>query len=117
MNRKEIAEIRKLLCMQKNPIHTIYGCYVNSEKDLLSEFKHPALSLPEDELFKYLDIFRKALSGKKEKNLTQVDFPLSEESAGGTQHFLYQFCAFQTCVCYDVEQRSLESFRRCKLSI
>lgn len=37
MNRKEIAEIRKLLCMQKNPIHTIYGCYVNSEKDLLSE--------------------------------------------------------------------------------
>ena len=51
MNRKEIAEIRKLLCMQKNPIHTIYGCYVNSEKDLLSEFKHPALSLPEDELF------------------------------------------------------------------
>lgn len=92
MNRKEIAEIRKLLCMQKNPIHTIYGCYVNSEKDLLSEFKHPALSLPEDELFKYLDIFRKALSGKKEKNLTQVDFPLSEESAGGTQHFLYQFC-------------------------
>lgn len=92
MNRKEIAEIRKLLCMQRNPIHTIYGCYVNSEKDLLSEFKHPALSLPEDELFKYLDIFRKALSGKKEKNLTQVDFPLSEESAGGTQHFLYQFC-------------------------
>lgn len=92
MNRKEIAEIRKLLCMQRNPIHTIYGCYVNSEKDLLSEFKHPALSLPEDELFKYLDIFRKALAGKKEKNLTQVDFPLSEESAGGTQHFLYQFC-------------------------
>lgn len=44
MNRKEIAEIRKLLCMQRNPIHTIYGCYVNSEKDLLSEFKHPALS-------------------------------------------------------------------------
>ena len=70
MNRKEIAEIRKLLCMQRNPIHTIYGCYVNSEKDLLSEFKHPALSLPEDELFKYLDIFRKALSRKKEKNLT-----------------------------------------------
>lgn len=25
MNRKEIAEIRKLLCMQKNPIH-----YLNS---------------------------------------------------------------------------------------
>ena len=43
MNRKEIAEIRKLLCMQRNPIHTIYGCYVNSEKDLLSEFKHPEI--------------------------------------------------------------------------
>ena len=39
-------------------------------------------------MFKYFDIFRKTLSGTLGKNLINMEFPLAQESEGGTQHFL-----------------------------
>ena len=46
------------------------------------------LSLPEEEMFKYFDIFRKTLSGSLGKNLVNMEFPKETEDFGGTQAFL-----------------------------
>lgn len=46
------------------------------------------LSLPEEEIFKYFNIFKKALSGRLGKNLLNLEFPREEETTGGKMDFL-----------------------------
>ena len=50
--------------------------------------KKAFLSLPEEEAFKYFDIFKHTLSGTIGKNLINMEFPLDQELNGGTQEFL-----------------------------
>ena len=53
-----------------------------------SELKEAFLSLPEEEIFKYFEIFRKTLSGTIGKNLLNMDFPLAQEMPDGIQSWL-----------------------------
>ena len=89
MNKKEIAEIKKLFTPSHCAITRICGCYVDGEKNKKTELKQAFLALPEEEMFKYFDIFRKSLSGTIGKNLMNMEFPLEQESEGGTQHSRY----------------------------
>ncbi|MED9905410.1 MAG: DUF4317 domain-containing protein [Lachnospiraceae bacterium] len=93
MNKKEIAEIKKQFTQDKCAITRICGCYVDGEKNKKTELKEAFLSLPEEEIFKYFNIFRKALSGTVGKNLLNMEFPLETEEHGGTQDFLMQLKA------------------------
>lgn len=88
MNKKEIAEIKKQFTQDKCAITRICGCYVDGEKNKKTEIKEAFLSLPEEEIFKYFNIFRKALSGTIGRNLLNMEFPLQTEEPGGTQDFL-----------------------------
>lgn len=88
MNRKEIAEIKKQFTPANCAATRICGCYVNGEKEKLATFQETFLSLPEEEIFKYFEIFRKTLSGTLGKNLLNMEFPLETEADGGTQAFL-----------------------------
>ena len=88
MNKKEIAEIKKQFNPDRCAITRITGCYVNAEKEKLMEMKEAFLSLSDEEMFKYFDIFKKTLSGTIGKNLLNMEFPLSQEMDGGTQDFL-----------------------------
>ena len=88
MNKKEISEIKKQFTPENCSITRICGCYVDGEKNKKTELKEAFLSLSEEEMFKYFDIFRKSLSGTIGKNLMNMEFPLEQESEGGTQHFL-----------------------------
>lgn len=88
MNKKEILEIRKSLTRENCAITRICGCYVNHEKEILFEIKNAFLALPDEEAFKYHDIFKHTLSGTIGKNLLDIEFPLNQESEGGTQEFL-----------------------------
>lgn len=90
MTKQEIAEIKKLFNLRKCSIDRICGCCVDGEKNKTLTFRQAFLSLPEEEMNKYFEIFRKALSGSVGKNLLTLDFPLSCEEAGGTQEFLYR---------------------------
>lgn len=90
MNKKEISEIKKLLNKDKCHITRLCGCYVDAEKNVRTTLKHAFLSLEEEEMFKYINIFRRSLSGTLGKNLLNMEFPLEEEHEGGTQHFLMQ---------------------------
>lgn len=88
MNKKEVLEIRKQFTPERCAIMRICGCYVDHEKEKKAELKKAFLSLPEEETFKYFDIFRHTLSGTVGKNLLNMDFPLEQEMPGGTQEFL-----------------------------
>ena len=90
MNKKEIAEIKKQFTPSNSAITRICGCYVNAEKEKVTTFKDAFLSLPEEEMFKYFEIFRKVLSGTAGKNLLNMEFPIESEEDGGTQSFLLE---------------------------
>ena len=88
MNKKEISEIKKQFSPANCSITRICGCYVDGEKNKKTELKEAFLSLSEEEMFKYFEIFKKTLSGTIGKNLLNMVFPLSQEESGGTQEFL-----------------------------
>ena len=58
MNKKEISEIKKQFSPANCSITRICGCYVDHEKEKKMEMKKAFLSMPEEEAFKYFDIFR-----------------------------------------------------------
>lgn len=89
MNKKEVAEIRKQLNPTRQTITRICGCYVSAEKEKITTFSQSFGLLEEEEIFKYLDIFKKSLSGTLGKNLLNMDFTTESEEEGGTERFLY----------------------------
>lgn len=88
MNKKEVLEIRKQFTPANCAITRICGCYVDHEKNKKLESRDAFLSLPEEEAFKYFDIFKKTLSGAIGRNMLNMEFPLDQEMPGGTQEFL-----------------------------
>lgn len=88
MNKADIAKIKHRLSPDgRNPI-VIRGWYVNSKKAIISEFSRSMMSLTQTESDKYTQIFKRALSGDIGKNLTEINFPLSEVMDGRIHHRL-----------------------------
>lgn len=88
MNKKEVSEIKKQFSPANCAITRICGCYVDGEKNIKTKIKDAFLSLPEEEMFKYFDLFKKSLSGTIGKNLINMEFSMEQEFSGGTQDFL-----------------------------
>lgn len=89
MNKKEISEIKRRFTKTKCSITRICGCYVDAEKQKRMTLKEAFLGLPEEEMFKYIDIFRKTLSGSIGRTLMNMEFPVEQETReDGTQVFL-----------------------------
>ena len=88
MNKKEILEIRKQFTPANCAVTRICGCYVNHEKEKICQSKQAFLSMPEEEAFKYFDIFKHTLSGTVGKNMINMEFSLDSEMPGGSQEFL-----------------------------
>lgn len=93
MHKKEVLEIRKQYKPEECSITRICGCYVNGDKEIVAQSRDAFLSLPDEEIFKYLTIFKQTLSGTIGKNLINMEFPLEQEMPGGTQEFLLQLRA------------------------
>ena len=55
MNKKEVLEIRKLLNKDRCCVERICGCYVDGHKEKKLKMKEAFLSLPEEEMFKYIE--------------------------------------------------------------
>ena len=88
MNKLEISEIKRQFNIDRYTIDNFCICYVGSEKEKKSVTKDAFGSLPEEEMHKYLKIFKKGLSGTVGKNLMNLEFPVSEEMNGGKQELL-----------------------------
>lgn len=90
MINTEVLEIRKQFTPEKCNIARMCGCLVDPEKVRKYEVNRSYLSLPEEEAFKYFEIFKQTLSGTLGKKLINMTFPLEQEEPGGTQEFLYR---------------------------
>ena len=49
MNTKEIGEIRRRVRRDRSNMTAIYGCYVNAEKEIVSEFRQRVGMMSENE--------------------------------------------------------------------
>jgi len=85
MNKSEINELKKRFNIKKASFTRIAGCYVNDAREKTCTFSKQFLNLPEEEIFRYLEISGKLLSGKQGDNLLPLDFPTGEEMPGGHQ--------------------------------
>ena len=74
MNKQELSEIRRRINIDKNNIDCIRGCYVNSKKEIVSVFNRSILTMPQEEAEKYLQIFRRTLTGLPGRNLLDIQF-------------------------------------------
>lgn len=72
MIRAEINEIKKLYKLNNCSVTRICGCYVDGEKNIRDRWQQPFLSMDEEDLLKYMELFKKCLSGGLEKNLINV---------------------------------------------
>ena len=90
MNSAEIKEIKKQFTPELCTIDRICACYVNHEKKKVFSIREAFQTIPDEEMFKYLDVFRHVFSGTRGKNLVDIAFPGESEQPGGAQDFLYQ---------------------------
>ena len=74
MNEKEIGEIRRRIRRDRSNISAIYGCYVNSQKEIICEFKRSTGIMSENEAEKYFGTMKRVLSGGIGKNLIDINF-------------------------------------------
>ena len=84
---KEIGEIRRHLRRERSNITAIYGCYVNENKEIISQFRQSTGMMPENESDKYFALLRRTLSGSIGKNLIDITFKTSQV-AGSPEHQL-----------------------------
>ena len=87
MNTKEIGEIRRRQRRDRSNMTTIFGCYVNEQKEIISEFSQSLGIIPENEAEKYFALLRRTLGGTLGKNLIDITFKTSQV-AGAPEHKL-----------------------------
>ena len=74
MNQKELGELRRRLRPEKCAIKCVYGCYVNSKREIISYLDESLGRMSEQEADKYLGLLKKTMSGTMGKNLIDVVF-------------------------------------------
>ena len=50
MNQKEVSELRRRFRSDRNAVSRIYGCYVNSGREIVSYLDESLGSMPQDEV-------------------------------------------------------------------
>lgn len=108
MNDKEIGEIRRHMRRDRSNMTHIYGCYVNDNKEIISEFRQSTGMMPENEGDKYFALLRRTLSGAIGKNLIDITFKTSQV-ADSPEHKLLM--GLRESKCNDEELRA-ELFKK-----
>ena len=78
MNIKEIGEIRRRIRRDRTNITKLYGCYVNSQKEIVSCFQKSVAMMSENEANEYFAKFKKLLSGGLGKSMLDLSFQTSQ---------------------------------------
>ena len=78
MNEKEVGEIRRRVRRDRSNMTAIYGCYVNGQKEIISEFSESTGIMPENEAERYFGIMKRVLSGGLGKNLIDITFKTAQ---------------------------------------
>lgn len=87
MNLKELSELRRRFRPDHCAISRIYGCYVNSKGEIISELDESLGMMPQEEAEKYIALLKKALSGSLGRNLIDICFS-TQQVADSEEHRL-----------------------------
>ena len=90
MNTKEIGEIRHRQRRDRSNMTAIYGCYVNDNKEIISEFRQSIGMMPENEAEKYFAVLRRTLGGTLGKNLLELTFKTAQVADSAEHKLLMQ---------------------------
>ena len=74
MNEKEIGEIRRRVRRDRSNMTAIYGCYVNEQKEIVTEYRQSTGIMSENEAERYFGLMKRTLSGTLGKNLVDITF-------------------------------------------
>lgn len=78
MNEREIGEIRRRVRRDRTNMTSIYGCYVNAQKEIVSSFRQSVGMMSENEAEKYFSVMKRTLSGGVGKNLIDIHFSTAQ---------------------------------------
>ncbi len=87
MNQKELGELRRRFRPEKCAVSRIYGCYVNSVREVVSYLDESLGRMPQEEAEKYLSLLKKAMSGTLGRNLIDIVFS-TEQVMDSEEHRL-----------------------------
>ena len=88
MNTREVGEIRRHTRRDRSNMTAIYGCYVNANKEIISEFRRSTGMMSENEGEKYFALMRRTLSGTLGKNLIDISFTTQQVADSEEHRFL-----------------------------
>lgn len=63
MNEKEVAELRRRFRQDRSGISHVRGCYVNENREIVSQFDQPLGVMTQEENEKILGLLKRTLSG------------------------------------------------------
>lgn len=89
MNQKELNELRRRFRLDKNNFSRVYGCYVNSNREIIAWVDTSMGLMRQEEQEMYLSLLKKSLSGTLGKNLIDVVFS-TQQVADSDEHRLLQ---------------------------
>lgn len=87
MNQRDFAEIRRRLNPDRRNPSVIRGCYLSHDGQVIAAFAQPVYGMAQEELEKYMAIFKKVLSGTAGQNLLTVEFT-AKQTMEGEEHKL-----------------------------
>lgn len=87
MNDKELREIRRRFRPDKSNITAVRGCFVNDNKEIISQFSQSILLSNFKESEQLLAVMKKSLSGSLGTNLLDVEFS-TKQVMEGEEHAL-----------------------------
>ena len=87
MNQRELGELRRRFRPEKSAISRVYGCYVNSSREIIAYIDQSLGLMPQEEAEKYLGLLKKALSGTLGRNLIDIVFS-TQQVADSEEHRL-----------------------------
>ena len=74
MTEKEIGEIRRRVRRERSNMAAIYGCFVNEQKEIVTEYRQSTALMSENEADRYFGLMKRTLSGTLGKNLLDITF-------------------------------------------
>ncbi len=85
MNEKEVAELRRRFRPDRSGVSHVRGCYVNENREIVSQFDQPLGVMTQEENEKLLTLLKRTLSGTLEKNLLDITFA-TQQVVHGAEH-------------------------------
>lgn len=95
MNVKEIGEIRRRVRRDRSNITKFFGCYVNAQKEIVSEFQKSVATMPENESDEYFGKLKRVLTGGIGRNLLDLPFKTNQVANSAEHKFLMDLRASQ----------------------